>query len=175
MKNLLFIVFLISLPLNAASWTPSASLSALWEGNIHSPGLDESRSLMSSVTAEAIADPFSFKVEKHKFSLPLLFSYSSASLVSGRLMRLPAISAGAGIGYSYSFLNWLEAGGSLNLIMRWMEKADAAEWVIGGRLYASFSILPYLSLIVPLSLEGGRNSLTLKTGIGVRLMPGESI
>ena len=174
MKYLLFISFLALAPLYAVQWSPSASLSVLWEGNAHARGIDSTGSVMSSIAASADISILEVAVSSHHLSFPIHAVYTSASAPEGRMERLSSIEVGAGIGYSYR-IGRIEIGGAATAAMRWYEKADAGEWIVGGRLHAAFSILPCASLSVPLWILGGRSGITVRTGAGLMFRFGGAV
>ncbi len=174
MKHLLFMTFLALAPLYAVAWTPSASLSVFWEGNIHGIGIDSTRSTMASVAAAVEASIPALSTGPHRFSLPFHFIYTSQSMPIHRIQRLSSLEAGTGFEYSYR-IRRIEIGGALTASIRWYELAEAAEWIIGGRLHASFRILPYAMITLPLWIAGGRSGISIRAGAGISMQFGGSV
>ena len=171
MKHLLFMTFLALAPLYAVAWTPSASLSVFWEGNIHGTGIDSTRSTMASVTAAVEASIPALSTGPHRFSLPFHFIYTSQSMPIHRIQRLSSLEAGTGFEYSYR-IRRIEIGGAFTASIRWYELAEAAEWIIGGKVYASFRILPYASVTIPVWISGGKSGISIRTGAAITLQFG---
>ena len=168
MKHLLFISLLALCPLyGSIIWTPSASIAVLWEGNAYGKGIAPSGTVMSSIAASADADVFSFTINGHRVSLPVYAAFTSASLVHRMLQRLPSLEAGIGIGYARQINSFTELGFMLSMAMRWMDKADAGEWIAGGRIHASFSMMPCISITIPMWILGGRSGISIRTGAGI--------
>lgn len=168
MKHLLFISLLALCPLyGSIIWTPSASIAVLWEGNAYGSGIAPSGTVMSSIAASADADVFSFTINGHRVSLPVYAAFTSASLIHRMLQRLPSLEAGIGIGYARQINSFTELGFMLSMAMRWMDKADAGEWIAGGRIHASFSMMPCISLTIPMWILGGRSGISIRTGAGI--------
>lgn len=168
MKHLLFISLLALCPLyGSIIWTPSASIAVLWEGNAYGKGIAPSGTVMSSIAASADADVFSFTINGHRVSLPVYAAFTSASLIHRMLQRLPSLEAGIGIGYARQINSFTELGFMLSMAMRWMDKADAGEWIAGGRIHASFSMMPCISLTIPMWILGGRSGISIRTGAGI--------
>lgn len=176
MKYLLFISLLALYPLyGSIVWTPAASIAVLWEGNAYGRGIAPSGTMLSSIAASADADVLSFTIDGHRISLPVYAAFTSASLVHRRLQRLPSLEAGIGIGYARQVNSFIELGCMLSMAMRWMDKADAGEWIAGGRIHASFSILPCISLTIPMWILGGRSGISVRTGAGVAFRYGGTV
>ena len=168
MKHLLFISLLAICPIyGSIISTPSASIAVLWEGNAYGRGIAPSATVMSSIAASADADVFSFTINGHRVSLPVYAAFTSASLVHRMLQRLPSLEAGIGIGYARQINSFTELGFMLSMAMRWMDKADAGEWIAGGRIHASFSMMPCISLTIPMWILGGRSGISIRTGAGI--------
>ncbi len=171
MKYLLFMALIALSPLYAAAWSPSASLGIFWEGNIHKDGIDSTKNTMTSIAAAVEASLPAITIGPHRFSLPFHIIYTSQSIAIERIQRLSSLEAGAGFEYSYR-IRRIEIGSALTAAIRWYEKANAAEWIIGGKVHASFRILPYASVTIPLWISGGKSGISIRTGAAITLQFG---
>ena len=167
-----FMLFLPSVLMAEARWTPSMALSVMYMASSYEDSRNEIP-IWSSAVTEAELSVMNMTVDgRHRIAAPITLSYISDSGYEGR-MRIPGAFAGAlSLQYGFRATDTLEISAGADAYILYHVNQNAVSWRFGGSLALTYFPFSHIGIAIPVKAIWSKDAMHFTAGASLRILLG---